>query len=156
MLWLVCAVVVAAVVCVRRAMYLVGTSRSSNVFRVAANDLLLITEMILDVPMPAANESVTVIINVMYEEEYTGPYADPNATVEADKVRAESVNMVAFGVGGMFNNPAIKPFIIWNFPFATSLNMSFVGFRGSILAPLAGVCCCVCCCVCVLVRVQTL
>ena len=143
----VCAVV--AVVCVRRAMYLVGTSRSSNVFRVAANDLLLITEMILDVPMPAANESVTVIINVMYEEEYTGPYADPNATVEADKVRAESVNMVAFGVGGMFNDPAIKPYIIWNFPFATSLNMSFVGFRGSILAPLAGVCVCVAvrCCV---------
>lgn len=120
------------------ALYLVGTSRRSNVFRVAANDLLYITDIILDIPAATANETVTVIINVMYEEDYTGPYADPSGTLDVDKVPAVSVNMVAFGLGGMFNDPTVVPHIIWNFPFATSLNMSYVGFRGSILAPNAG------------------
>jgi choice-of-anchor A domain-containing protein len=121
------------------ALHLVGTSNTSNVFRIAASDLLYITDIILDVPAASGNESVTVIINVMYTHDYTGPYSDPNATLDATKPLAVSVNMVGFGLSGMFNDVRAVPHIIWNFPFATSLNMSYVGFRGSILAPNAGI-----------------
>lgn len=122
-----------------RKLRLVGTSPTSNVFRIALSDLMKLTEVELDLPAYVGHP-ITVIINIMYVDEYTGPYRDPNGTLDASKTPATNVTFPihGFGISGLFNEPALVPFIIWNFPFATSIDMSHDGFRGSILAPEAG------------------
>lgn len=114
-----------------------GTLPGLNVFHVSANDFYRATDMILD--LKASNDSTTaVVINVLYDDDYTGPFTDPNGVLDADRTKAVDINMVAFGLSGMFLNTSIVSKIIWNFPYATAINMSYVGFRGTILAPDAG------------------
>lgn len=111
------------------------SSTSANVFRISSKDLLYITEIILELPSYDSSVPPTVIINVMYEDDYTGPYSDPNGVQDSERVEAQEVNMVAFGLTGLFEDRAIVPHIIWNFPYTNHINMSYVGLRGSILAP---------------------
>lgn len=122
----------------RSQLQLVGTlgAGQANVFRVSANDLIAMTDITLSLPAYSPGANVTVIINVMYDDEPTGAFAQPNVTA---RVPATAIRLDHFGVAGLFNDPYVVSRIIWNFPYATAINMSFVGFRGSILAPNAGV-----------------
>lgn len=62
----------------RSELHLVGTSNTSNVFRVRALDLLAADEIRLTLPK-YTGKPITVIINVLYENDYTGAYAtDPS------------------------------------------------------------------------------
>ena len=122
-----------------RALRLVGTLPRVNVFRVSASDLLFVTDMILDLPNYTPGDDMTVIVNVMFDDDYTGPYQDPSGRPDSNRTLATSINMVGLGVSGLFNDDALVRRIIWNFPHATYINMSYIGFRGSLLAPDAGV-----------------
>jgi choice-of-anchor A domain-containing protein len=117
---------------------LVGTLTGLNVFRVSASDLLTITDISLE--LPRLTSWTTVVINVMFDDDYTGPYRDPSGTADEDRTKATDINMVAFGKAGLFENTSFVSRVLWNFPYAATMNVSYVGFRGSILAPDAGKC----------------
>jgi choice-of-anchor A domain-containing protein len=117
---------------------LVGTLTGLNVFRLSASDLLTITDISLE--LPRLTSWTTVVINVMFDDDYTGPFRDPSGILDGDRTKARDVHMVAFGKAGLFENVSFVPRILWNFPYAVTMNVSYVGFRGSILAPDAGEC----------------
>lgn len=122
-------------VCDCSALVLEGTSPRVNVFHVSASDFLFATDIVLRLPgyVPGNAGNMTVIINVLYEAGYTGP-----SSMVTNSSLAVEVNMVAFGMSGLFDDIDLLPHIIWNFPHAKVINMSYVSFRGSILAPYAG------------------
>lgn len=133
------------------ALQLVGTRVDVNTFQISASDLLTATDIILKLPAfeAAVNASLqahrtlpttSVIINVLYENDYTGYGPDPNKTVASARKPVVSLFLNAFGMGGLFAEKASSPYyvlpnIVWNFPSAKSIVMARVGFRGSILAP---------------------
>ena len=92
---------------------MVGTRLDVNTFHVSANDLLFVTEFILKLPAfeAAVNESLalgrplpvtSIIINVLYETDYTGHGPDPNATLPGARVPARNVSLDGFGMTGLF------------------------------------------------------
>ncbi len=98
------------------ALKLVGTLLDVNVFRVSARDFLVLTEIKLRLPAfeAAVNASLhsgsprpktSVIINVMYDDDYTGYGVDPNGTIDASRTRAVTVTLDGFGMTGLFEAP---------------------------------------------------
>jgi hypothetical protein len=84
-----------------------------NTFQISASDLLTATDIILKLPAfeAAVNASLqghrtlpttSVIINVLYENDYTGYGPDPNKTVASARKPAVSLFLSAFGMGGLF------------------------------------------------------
>jgi hypothetical protein len=97
-------------------LYIVGNLPDANVFRVAASDLVGISEIVLSLPgfMAAVNQSIkagtqppstSVIINVLYDKEYTGHGTDPNGTLSSTRALATRVSLRGFGMSGLFAEP---------------------------------------------------
>lgn len=94
----------------------VGTLPDVNTFRVSAKDLDRATNFVLVLPafVAAVNESLrtgkalpktSVIINVLYDEDFTAHGMDPTGIPDRTRPLAETVNLDAFGVGGLFSVP---------------------------------------------------
>jgi hypothetical protein len=45
------------------------------------------------------------VINVLYDEDFTAHGSDPNGTLDSSRPIAKTVNLDAFGVGGLFSVP---------------------------------------------------
>ena len=105
----------------------VGTLPDVNTFRVSAKDLDRATNFVLTLPgfMGAVNESLrtgkplpktSVVINVLYDEDFTAHGSDPNGTLDSSRPIAKTVNLDAFGVGGLFSVPVrarARPLKCW-------------------------------------------
>ena len=92
----------------------VGTLPDVNTFRVSAKDLDRATNLVLTLPgfMAAVNDSrrtgaplpkTSVVINVLYDEDFTAHGSDPNGTLDSTRPPARTVNLDAFGVSGLFS-----------------------------------------------------
>ncbi len=159
----------------------------------SAKDLILATDIVLKLPgfMAAVNASIaarrplpttSVIINVLYDVDYTGHGSDPNGTLPSNRTLARLVDLTGLGMSGLFAEPVwgsrkpktqtlhklsghrtlvphdldcfrpcpplaqatspyyVLPYVVWNFPNTKNVTMANIGFRGSVLAPNAGVC----------------
>lgn len=84
----------------------------------------------------------TTIINILWQSAYTG-YGDGNGDPHVARKNgtwpslATEARLSSLGMTGHFNHPNASFSIIWNFPFATRVNVSFIEVRGSLLAPAA-------------------
>ena len=112
---------------------LVGTRSDVNVFRISSTDLDGARTINLNLPNRDAN--TTVIINVMYEHEYTGYGPDPNNIPDSAKTPATNIVYASKGMFGVFDDIPYLSRVIWNFPFATTISMYSIGARGALLAP---------------------
>ena len=110
---------------------LTGTLETVNVFRISLDDLLTASTIHLD--LPEASERTLVVINVMYQSEYTGHGPDP--IPDAAKLPAINVEYANKGFSGKFLENTFLPNIVWNMPFAEEIVVEGIGGRGSILAP---------------------
>lgn len=117
-------------------MKLVGTRSDVNVFRIAASawDTLQSIEVVL----PNATPTTSVIINVLFDTDYTGAGSDPSGTTDANRTHATNVTMSAFDMFGTIAEGDLSSRVIWNFPYAKNIQLSRVAFLGSMLAPDAG------------------
>ena len=99
---------------------LVGTLVDVNVFHISAADLLAINEIVLKLPAfeAAVNASVmggqpppttSVIINVMYDDDWTAHGTDPSGTTDSDRTRATSVKFDTMAFNGLFASPVRSP-----------------------------------------------
>jgi hypothetical protein len=95
------------------ALHLVGTLRDVNTFHVSSSDLVTATDIILSLPafVAAVNASLrtggplpttSIIINVLFDVDYTGYGPDPNKTTGTGRVPARTVVLDAFGMNGLF------------------------------------------------------
>jgi hypothetical protein len=77
---------------------------------------LTVTEFILVLPgfQAAVNASLaagaplpttSVIINVLFDQDYTGHGSDPNGTSDASRTLARNVSLDGFGMTGLFEQP---------------------------------------------------
>ena len=96
-----------------RALIMDGTLLDVNVFHVSASDLLIVTDIILKLPTyeAAVNSSIahnkslpttSVIINVLYDVDYTGHGSDPNGTLDSSRTPAVTISLDGFGMSGLF------------------------------------------------------
>jgi choice-of-anchor A domain-containing protein len=97
------------------ALHLVGTRVDVNVFRVSAADLVTMTEIVLTLPAydeakrlfelgQGPKPTTSVVINVLYDVDYTGFGTDPYGTDDADRTPAVNVYMEAFGTSGLLDS----------------------------------------------------
>ena len=95
---------------------LVGTLPDVNTFRVSAKDLARASTFVLKLPAfeAAVNASLqagdplprtSVIINVLYDEDFTGYGADPSGTLDSSRPLAGTVALDGIALGGLFSAP---------------------------------------------------
>ena len=100
--------------CTGRQLILVGTLADVNTFRVSATDLQIVSDIVIRLPAfeAAVNASIkngtappktSVIINVLYESDYTGFGVDPSGTPDSARVPATTVSLDSFGISGLFD-----------------------------------------------------
>ena len=74
--------------CDHRLLKLVGTLPNINVFRVSVDDLSRASNIQLSLPNYVQGQRMTVIINVMFKEDYTGAFRDPSGNVDTNRTKA--------------------------------------------------------------------
>ena len=96
-----------------------GNLPNVNTFHVSAKDLDIATDIVLKLPgfLAAVNESIkrgaalpttSVIINVLYDVDYTGHGPDPNRTSPSNRTLARVVDLTGLGMSGLFAEP-VRP-----------------------------------------------
>ena len=100
----------------RSALNLVGNLPDVNTFSVSASDLVGISDIVLTLPgfMGAVNQSIkagkappatSVIINVVYDDDWTAFGSDPNNTLPSARAKATRIVFKGFGMSGLFAEP---------------------------------------------------